>query len=126
MLFRSFFTIQLTTTAFFVAAIFALYKFIPNTRIETKHVLPAAILAGILVELVRLAYFQLAPDLEATQGPFAISVTFLVLAYIETFVVLGCAFLASQRDRYPWLDFLASEAVAVSAPPPEGGAENRS
>ena len=41
-----------------------------------------------------------------TQGPFSISVSFLLLVYFETFVVLGCAFLATQTERYPWMGFL--------------------
>ncbi len=98
---------HLTTMSFFTVAIYALYRYLPNRKIEGRTVLPAAMLAGVLVEIVRIVYFKLAPGLDPTQGPFAISVTFLVLAYIETFVVLGCAFMASQRDRYPWIGFLS-------------------
>jgi hypothetical protein len=85
-------------------------------------VLPAAILAGVMVEFVRVIYVRLVPEFEPTQGPFAISVTFLLLAYFETFVVLGCAFLASQTERYPWIGFLprkrgrAPGAVPVNRP----------
>jgi membrane protein len=102
----SFFVIRITMTCFFVITIFALYKFLPNKRIEAGRVLPAAILAGGMAELVRVIYVHVVPDLAPTQGPFSISVTFLLLAYFETFVVLGCAFLASQSERYPWMGFL--------------------
>ena len=86
--------------------IFALYKFLPNKKIDARQVFPAAVLAGAIAELVRVVFVHLFPDLYPTQGPFAISVTFLVLVYFETFVVLGCAFLASRTERYPWMGFL--------------------
>jgi len=101
-----FVVIRTTMTCFFIVAIFALYKFLPNKKIDAGHVLPAAILAGVMAEIVRVIFVRLVPDLNPTQGPFAISVTFLLLVYFETFVVLGCAFLASQTERYPWLGFL--------------------
>ena len=93
-------------TCFFVVTIFALYKFLPNKKIDTRQVLPAAILAGVMAEFVRIIFIRVVPDLAPTQGPFSISVTLLLLAYFETFVVLGCAFLAAQTERYPWMGFL--------------------
>jgi membrane protein/epoxyqueuosine reductase len=95
-----------TMTCCFMMTVFALYKFLPNKEIDANQVLPAAILAGIMAELVRIVFVHVVPDLTPTQGPFAISVTFLLLIYFETFVILGCAFLASQNERYPWLGFL--------------------
>src|SRR5262245_4858302 len=101
-----FLVIRSTMTCFFIVAIFALYKFLPNKKIKAGLVLPAAILARVMAELVRVIFVRVVPDLDPTQGPFATSVTFLLLVYFETFVVLGCAFLASQTERYPWLGFL--------------------
>jgi membrane protein/epoxyqueuosine reductase len=101
-----FLVVRITMTSFFIVAIFALYKFLPNKRIDSNQVLPAAILAGIIAEIVRVIFVRLVPNIFSTQGPYAISAYFLLLVYFETFVVLGCAFLASQTDRYPWLGFL--------------------
>jgi membrane protein len=98
--------VDTTTTCFFIVAIFALYKFLPNKKIDAKQVLPAAILAGVMAELVRIVYVHAIPNMYPTQGPFAISVTFLLFAYFETFVFLGCAFLATETERYPWMGFL--------------------
>ncbi len=97
---------RLTMTCFFIVMIFALYKFLPNKKIYAKQVLPAAILAGVMAEIVRIVFIHLVPNFNPTQGPFTASVTFLLLVYFETFVVLGCAFLASRTERYPWLGFL--------------------
>src|SRR5262245_18895618 len=97
-------------TCLFMVTIFALYKFLPNKKIDARQVLPAAILAGFMAELVRIIFVQVVPDFAPTQGPFSISVTFLLLVYFETFVVLGCAFLASRTERYPWMGFLPRKA----------------
>jgi membrane protein len=105
----SFIVIRATTTCFFVVTIFALYKFLPNKQIEARQVLPAAILAGVMSELVRVVFKSVVPNLAPTQGPFATAVTFLLLIYFETFVVLGCAFLASRTERYPWIGFLKTK-----------------
>ena len=78
--------------------------------------LPAAVLAGLMAELVRVVFVRIVPDLYPTQNPFAISVTFLLLVYFETFVVLGFAFLASKADRYPWIGFLPGKRDLLSSP----------
>ncbi len=41
-----------------------------------------------------------------SKGPSHISVNFVLLAYFETFVVLGGAYLASQTEAYPWMDII--------------------
>jgi uncharacterized BrkB/YihY/UPF0761 family membrane protein len=102
----SFLIIRITMTCLFVVTIFALYKFLPNKRIDAGQVLPAAIVAGVIAEIVRVVYTHVVPNFTATQGPFSISVSFLLLVYFETFVVLGCAFLATETERYPWMGFL--------------------
>ena len=103
--------IRITITCLFVETIFALYKFLPNKKIETVQVLPAAIIAGVMAEVVRAVFSRVLPvlRLSSTQGPFSISVSFLLLVYFETFVVLGGAFLASQAERYPWMGFLKTK-----------------
>lgn len=111
----SFIVIRVTMTCFLVASIFALYKLLPNTKIDAMQVLPAAILAGIMAEFVRIVFVHTIPQLGATQGPFATSVTFLLLAYFESFVLLGCAFLASQTERYPWMGFLTRKRTDIPA-----------
>jgi len=102
----SFLIIRTTMTCLFVVCIFALYKILPNTKVNSRQVFPAAILAGVMAEIVRVIYVHSAPNFRSTQGPFAVSVSFLLLAYFETFVILGCAFLATQTERYPWMGFL--------------------
>jgi uncharacterized BrkB/YihY/UPF0761 family membrane protein len=103
--------IHTVMTCFLIVTICAFYKFLPNKKIPTRDVLPAAILAGVMAELVRMIYGLVLPftNLTSTQGPFVVSVSFVLLAYFETFVVLGGAFLASRTERYPWMGFLRTK-----------------
>jgi hypothetical protein len=103
--------LHLTAAAFFVIALFIFYKFLPNRRIDAMQVLPAAIVAGIAAEIVKDIYVVLLPfmdirDAQGSQGPFFMSVSFVLLGYIETFVVLGGAFLATHTETYPWMGFI--------------------
>jgi uncharacterized BrkB/YihY/UPF0761 family membrane protein len=103
--------LHLMAVVFFSMTIFVLYKFLPNRKIDTFQVLPAAILAGVVAEIVKDVYVLLLPFMDirgpnGSQGPFYISVSFVILAYFETFVVLGGAFLATQTEAYPWMGFI--------------------
>jgi uncharacterized BrkB/YihY/UPF0761 family membrane protein len=101
-------TLKLIAICFFSIAVFLFYKFLPNTKIRTMQVLPSALLAGIGLEIVIDIYRRVLPlmDVRATEGPYFISVSFVILAYVETFVVLGGAFLAAHADEYSWLGAL--------------------
>jgi uncharacterized BrkB/YihY/UPF0761 family membrane protein len=100
-----------TAVCFFSVTIFLFYKFLPNKQVDTLQVVPAAILAGLAAEIVKDVYVTLLPWMDiggetGSQGPFYISVSFVILAYFETFVVLGGAFLATQSEAYPWMGFI--------------------
>jgi uncharacterized BrkB/YihY/UPF0761 family membrane protein len=95
--------LHLTAACFFSMTIFLFYKVIPNRKVDTLRVLPAAILAGVVAELVKDVYVLVLPLMDigsnrGSQGPFYMSVSFVVLGYFETFVILGGAFLATQRQ----------------------------
>ena len=103
--------LHVTATAFFAIAIFIFYKFLPNRKVDPMQVLPAAILAGVAAEIVKDIYVFLLPwmdlrDSQGSQGPFFMSVSFVLLGYIEAFVVLGGAFLATHTEAYPWMGFI--------------------
>jgi hypothetical protein len=64
-----------------------------------------------VAEIVKDVYVAVLPLMDigsanGSQGPFYVSVSFLILAYFETFVVLGGAFLASHSESYPWIGFI--------------------
>jgi uncharacterized BrkB/YihY/UPF0761 family membrane protein len=83
------------------AAIFLFFRFLPHGRVTTAATLPAALLTVLAAELVRWIFALVLPllDLTASQGPYHVSVGFLVFVYVESFVVLGGAFLAAETMR---------------------------
>jgi uncharacterized BrkB/YihY/UPF0761 family membrane protein len=87
---------------FSMMVIFLFYKFLPNKRVPTRRVLMAALGAGLASEAVRALYMVLVPvlHLETEQGPYYVSVSFALLAYFETFVLLGGCFLAAGRHNF--------------------------
>ena len=94
----SYAVLRVSALALSVAAIFLLYRYLPNYPVRSRQVLPAAIVAGVVAELVRWVYLRVLPhlDLQTSQGPYYISVSFALLAYFEAFVLLGGAYMAAR------------------------------
>jgi uncharacterized BrkB/YihY/UPF0761 family membrane protein len=84
-----------------MAAIFLFYRFLPNCRVRAADAWPAAAAAGVVAEAVRWLYLQALPmlSLQRSQGPYYVSVSFVLLAYVEAFVVLGGAYVAARPPR---------------------------
>lgn len=91
-------SVRVAAPCFAVAALFLFYRFLPNGSVRSANVLPAAIVAGMAAELMRWGYQILLPFLEVprNQGPFYISISFVLLAYFESFVLLAGAYLAAD------------------------------
>jgi membrane protein len=79
-------------------AIFLFYRFLPNHRVRSADVWPAAVVAGVMAEAIRWLYLLALPSLQLqrSQGPYYVSVSFALLAYVEAFVLLGGAYLAAR------------------------------
>jgi membrane protein/epoxyqueuosine reductase len=107
--------LRLTALGVSVAAIFLFYRILPNGPVRSRDVVPAALLAGIVAEAVRWVYLLVLPWLELprSQGPYYVSISFVLLAYVEAFVVLGGAFLAAAGT-----DRKAAADLAPAQPPP--------
>jgi uncharacterized BrkB/YihY/UPF0761 family membrane protein len=95
---------------FFIVALFLFYRYLPNGPVRSSDVLPAAVVAGIAAEMARGLYLLVLPllELQKDQGPYYVSISFVLLVYFESFVVLGGAYLAAD----------AGGTARVSAPPP--------
>lgn len=94
----SYATLRLAALSLSVAVIFLFYRFLPNARVRAGAVLPAAVVAGVVAEGVRWVYLLVLPwlDLPKSQGPYYVSISFVLLLYFETFVLLGGAFMAAR------------------------------
>jgi uncharacterized BrkB/YihY/UPF0761 family membrane protein len=94
----SYAVLRATALALSVAAIFLLYRYLPNCQVGAREVLPAAVAAGVVAEAVRWIYLRSLPflDLPTSQGPYYVSVSFALLAYFEAFVLMGGAYMAAH------------------------------
>jgi membrane protein len=96
-------------------ALYLVYRFLPHGKVPTAAALPAALLTAVTAEAVRWLFALVLPllRLPQSQGPFHVSVSFLVLVYVEAFVLLGGAYLAAEVTR-------ERAASARAASPPVG------
>lgn len=82
-------------------AIFLAYRLLPHGPVPGGIALAAAALTAAVCELVRWVFLLLLPwlDLARSHGPFQVSVSFLVFAYVESFVLLAGADIAAEATR---------------------------
>jgi YihY family inner membrane protein len=81
-----------------VSICFVIYFFLPNGRVPVNQVLPAAMIGGVLTELVKLIYMQTKPlfRFREVYGPYAISATLLLWAYVAALILLFGAHLCAH------------------------------
>jgi len=81
-----------------VSIYFVIYYFLPSRRVPLSHVLPAAVVAGVLTEVGKFLYLLTLPlfRFREVYGPFALSVTLLFWAFVGALVVLFGAHLSVQ------------------------------
>jgi len=116
---------------FTIAMFFLIYWWLPNVRVRARQVLPAAITAGLLWEVSKYVYILLLPWLNFRDiyGPFAISVSLLLWAYVSALIVLTCAEMAVPATLHPSqgsFDFGGGEPVSSASLPPLEEAERAS
>jgi membrane protein len=80
---------------------FLIYWILPNGKVPWKSVLPAAIIAGGLTEGAKYLYILMLPwlDFQNVYGPFAISVTLMIWAYLSGMLLLGGAHLSASHEN---------------------------
>jgi len=82
-----------------IAIFFLIYWQLPNGKVSAAAVAPAAVVTGLLWELAKYGYMLALPwlDLQAVYGPFAISVTLIMWAFLSGLLLLAGAHLSAQR-----------------------------
>ena len=90
-----------TAIAATILIFFLIYWILPNGKVPWRAVLPAAIITGGLTEGAKYIYIALLPwlDFQDVYGPFAISVTLMIWAYVSGMLLLGGAHLSANGDR---------------------------
>lgn len=100
-----------------VAILLLVYWLLPHGRISLRRVLPAAVLTAVVLELARMTYRLVWPLLDFRQayGPFFISITLLLWAYVAAMIVLAGAELSTRWQ--PLRDPHATERDARTPAP---------
>jgi YihY family inner membrane protein len=90
--------LKLFATVASVAIFFLIYRFLPNGKVRSKDVLPAAAGMGILWEVAKYVYIKALPwlDFHDVYGPFSISITLMFWAFLSGLMLLAGAHLASE------------------------------
>lgn len=88
------------SAAFLSVSIFFLtYWLLPNRRVPVRAVLPAAIMTGLIWDAAKAVYVMVLPwlDLRSAYGPFAVSVTLMIWAFLTGLLLLSGAHFSAMR-----------------------------
>jgi len=97
----TFLLMKLVTTAASIGIFFLIYWLVPSGKISVRSVLPAAIIFGILWELMKYAYIAALPHMnfQEVYGPFAVSVALIFWAYLSGLLLLSGAYSAAYTKQ---------------------------
>lgn len=88
-----------------IAIFFLIYWLLPNGRVPVQAVLPAAVMIGLASEVLKYAYIVALPRLnfQEAYGPFSISVTLMIWAFLVGLLLLAGAYLSAfGHDSHTW------------------------
>ncbi|MGH9508038.1 MAG: YhjD/YihY/BrkB family envelope integrity protein, partial [Terriglobales bacterium] len=97
-----------------IAVFFLIYWRLPNARVPRLVALQAAVVAGLGWEISKYVYIALLPWLNFRDiyGPFSLSISLLLWAYVSALLMLTGAELMAESRR---AQRSAAPAVAASA-----------
>ena len=82
-----------------IAIFFLIYWLLPNGKVPARAVIPAAVIMGVLSEVLKYCYILALPRLnfQEVYGPFALSVTLMFWAFLSGLLLLTGAYLSAER-----------------------------
>jgi len=91
--------LQIAVAFLSVGMFFVVYWILPNRRLPIRAVLPIAIIMGLLWDLGRVAYILVLPhmDLHSVYGPFEVSVSLMIWAFLTGLLLLAGAQYSATR-----------------------------
>lgn len=91
--------LQIAVAFLSVGMFFAIYWILPNRRLPIRAVLPTAIVTGLLWDFGRLIYILALPrlDLHSVYGPFEVSVSLMIWAFLTGLLLLSGAQYSATR-----------------------------
>jgi membrane protein len=96
-----FLTMKVFAIAASIAIFFLIYWLLPNGKVPARAVLPAAVITGLLSEVVKFGYVLALPRLnfQEVYGPFALSVSLMFWAFLSGLLLLTGAHLSAQHHN---------------------------
>jgi YihY family inner membrane protein len=84
-----------------IAIFFLIYWILPNGKVPARAVLPAAVIMGLLSEALKYGYILALPRLNFAEvyGPFALSVSLMLWAFLSGLLLLAGANLSAEEHR---------------------------
>ena len=94
-----FLTAKVFATIASMAIFFLIYWALPNGKVPARAVLPAAVIMGLLAEVLKYSYFLALPRLnfQEVYGPFALSASMMFWAFLLGLLLLTGAHLSAQK-----------------------------
>jgi membrane protein len=91
--------LRVSAAIFSIGIFFLIYWVLPNRKLPVRAVLPTAIVTGLLWELAKAIYVFVLPwmDLESAYGPFSVSVSLMIWAFLTGLILLAGAHLSATR-----------------------------
>jgi len=83
-----------------IAIFFLIYWLLPNGKVPARAVVPAAVIMGLLSEILKYCYILALPrlDFQEVYGPFALSASLMFWAFLSGLLLLTGAHLSAQRQ----------------------------
>jgi membrane protein len=97
--FVSHWLLQISAAVASILLFFLIYWILPNRRLPIRAVLPTAIVIGLSWELAKMLYIRALPwmDLHSVYGPFSVSVSLMLWAFVTGLLLLAGAHYSASR-----------------------------
>jgi YihY family inner membrane protein len=94
-----FLTAKVFATIASMAIFFLIYWVLPNGKVPARAVLPAALIMGLLAEVLKYSYFWALPRLnfQEVYGPFSLSASMMFWAFLLGLLLLTGAHLSAEK-----------------------------
>ena len=112
--------LQIAVAFLSVGMFFVVYWILPHRRLPVRAVLPTAVITGLLWDVARMLYILVLPhmDLHSVYGPFEVSVSLMIWAFLTGLLLLAGAQYSATRHALRLAHKADVEAAKKSA---EGG-----
>ncbi|HZD48106.1 MAG TPA: YihY/virulence factor BrkB family protein [Silvibacterium sp.] len=91
--------LRVSAAIFSIGIFFLIYWILPNRKLPVGAVLPTAVVTGLLWEVAKTIYVFVLPwlDLESAYGPFSVSVSLMIWAFLTGLIMLAGAHMSATR-----------------------------